>query len=195
MKNRYCKGMVHVVNEGETLFQISRTYRIPLALILRANPYVDVYNLKPKQEICIPISKPSRGPFASNQRKGPDNDNRRRGSVGASEQIEPVEVVESVGSVGSDGSVEMDGSVESAGSVEMVRPVRPVESVKPMVPKESVVPPESMKPIGDKAQLKSSSLSDTVSPVKRDSACQTPLEKIAVMETEVTMPGDADSKA
>lgn len=34
---------------------ISRKYRVPLALILRANPYVDVYNMQIGQEICVPV--------------------------------------------------------------------------------------------------------------------------------------------
>lgn len=55
MNRRYCNGMVHVIKQGETLYQLSRRYRVPLALILRANPYVDVYNLQVGQEICIPV--------------------------------------------------------------------------------------------------------------------------------------------
>ena len=58
MNQRFCNGMIHVIKPGENLYQLSRKYRVPLALILRANPYVDVYNLQPGQEICIPMSKP-----------------------------------------------------------------------------------------------------------------------------------------
>ncbi len=58
MNKRYCNGMVHVIKQGETLYQLSRRYRVPLALILRANPYVDVYNLQVGQEICIPVVRP-----------------------------------------------------------------------------------------------------------------------------------------
>lgn len=61
MNKRYCNGMVHVIKQGETLYQLSRRYRVPLALILRANPYVDVYNLQPGQEICIPVVRPYNG--------------------------------------------------------------------------------------------------------------------------------------
>ena len=43
MNQRFCNGMVHVIKEGETLYQLSRMYRIPVALLMRANPYVDVY--------------------------------------------------------------------------------------------------------------------------------------------------------
>lgn len=61
MNKRYCNGMVHVIKQGETLYQLSRRYRVPLALILRANPYVDVYNLQVGQEICIPVARPFGG--------------------------------------------------------------------------------------------------------------------------------------
>lgn len=61
MNNRYCNGMVHVIKPGDTLYQLSRRYRVPLALILRANPYVDVYNLQTGQEICIPVVRPYNG--------------------------------------------------------------------------------------------------------------------------------------
>ena len=60
MNQRFCNGMIHVIKPGDNLYQLSRRYRVPLALILRANPYVDVYNLRPGQEICIPMSRPSR---------------------------------------------------------------------------------------------------------------------------------------
>lgn len=58
MKQRFCNGMIHVIKQGDNLYQLSRKYRVPLALILRANPYVDVYNLQVGQEICIPMSRP-----------------------------------------------------------------------------------------------------------------------------------------
>ena len=61
MNQRYCNGMVHVIKQGENLYQLSRMYRVPLALILRANPYVDVYNLQIGQEICIPVARPFPG--------------------------------------------------------------------------------------------------------------------------------------
>lgn len=63
MNHRYCNGMIHVIKEGDNLYQLSRQYRVPLALIMRANPYVDVYNLTVGQEICIPVGRPSPGIF------------------------------------------------------------------------------------------------------------------------------------
>lgn len=61
MNRRYCNGMVHVIKPGDTLYQISRYYRIPMAMLLRANPYVDVYNLQVGQEICIPMVRAHQG--------------------------------------------------------------------------------------------------------------------------------------
>ena len=31
MNRRYCNGMVHVIKPGDTLYQLSRYYRIPMA--------------------------------------------------------------------------------------------------------------------------------------------------------------------
>ena len=55
MDTRFCNGMTHIVRQGDTLYQISRLYDVPLGVILRANPYVDVYNLQIGQEICVPL--------------------------------------------------------------------------------------------------------------------------------------------
>lgn len=55
MANKACNGIRYMIRKGDTLYKISRTYRVPLALILRANPYVDVYNLQIGDEICIPL--------------------------------------------------------------------------------------------------------------------------------------------
>lgn len=77
MNQRFCNGMIHVIKPGDNLYQLSRRYRVPLALILRANPYVDVYNLKPGQEICIPMSRPVRPiPGQSSPMMGEDSGNR-----------------------------------------------------------------------------------------------------------------------
>ncbi|MFW5646714.1 MAG: LysM peptidoglycan-binding domain-containing protein [Acetivibrio ethanolgignens] len=51
----YCEGKIHVIKAGDTLYSISRMHRVPLAMILRANPYVDVYNLQVGDEICVPV--------------------------------------------------------------------------------------------------------------------------------------------
>ena len=42
----HCNGIMHTVKSGDTLYSISLEHKVPLALLLRANPYVDVYNLQ-----------------------------------------------------------------------------------------------------------------------------------------------------
>lgn len=53
-----CNGTRYTIKKGDTLYSISRQYDVPLAMILRANPYVDVYNLQIGQSICIPTEAP-----------------------------------------------------------------------------------------------------------------------------------------
>lgn len=53
----YCNGYTHTIKQGDTLYALSRSYQVPLALLLRANPYVDVYNLQPGDTVCIPMKK------------------------------------------------------------------------------------------------------------------------------------------
>lgn len=93
MNQRYCNGMVHVIKQGDNLYQLSRRYRVPLGLILRANPYVDVYNLQPGQEICIPVARPYPGmmrPFF-----GPKPQQRPIPPTGSSDNSGPSEEPES----------------------------------------------------------------------------------------------------
>lgn len=45
---------MYMIEQGDTLYSISRRYNVPLALILRANPFADIYNLQTGDEICIP---------------------------------------------------------------------------------------------------------------------------------------------
>lgn len=59
--NRYCNGVIHTVRKGDTLYSLSRQYDVPLVAILRANPYVDIYNLMIGSRICIPTG-PQRPP-------------------------------------------------------------------------------------------------------------------------------------
>lgn len=51
---QYCHGFLYTVQKGDTLYRLSRRYRVPLWAILYANPYVNIYNLQPGDEICIP---------------------------------------------------------------------------------------------------------------------------------------------
>lgn len=51
----HCNGIMHTVRSGDTLYSISMEHKVPLALVLRANPYVDVYNLQVGETICVPV--------------------------------------------------------------------------------------------------------------------------------------------
>ncbi len=78
MNYEYCEGRVHVIEEGDTLYQLSRRYNVPLALILRANPISDVYNLQIGDEICIPtmIGNPPERPEIPGMPDRPERPNR-----------------------------------------------------------------------------------------------------------------------
>lgn len=48
----------YVIKQGDTLYSISRRFNVPIALLFRANPYAEIYNLQVGDEICIPVIKP-----------------------------------------------------------------------------------------------------------------------------------------
>ena len=49
-----CSGPVHVVEPGDTLYGIAQKYHTRVRVLLDLNPFVDIYNLQPGDEICIP---------------------------------------------------------------------------------------------------------------------------------------------
>ncbi len=51
-----CRGYVHLVKSGDTLYKLARQYDVKLFDIMRLNPYVNVYNLQIGDEICIPTT-------------------------------------------------------------------------------------------------------------------------------------------
>ncbi|OUQ68928.1 hypothetical protein B5E53_05250 [Eubacterium sp. An11] len=55
-----CSGPVHVVEPGDTLYGIAQKHHTRVRVLLDLNPFVDIYNLQPGDEICIPAS-PSSG--------------------------------------------------------------------------------------------------------------------------------------
>lgn len=63
MNYEYCDGVTHTIKKGDTLYEISRKHNVPLALLLRANPYVDVFNLQVGDTICIPASQNQMTPY------------------------------------------------------------------------------------------------------------------------------------
>lgn len=54
MNYEYCAGVTYTIKNGDTLYEISRRHGVPLAMLLRANPYVDVFSLQAGDTICIP---------------------------------------------------------------------------------------------------------------------------------------------
>lgn len=51
-----CRGIVHVVKQGDTLYNIAKLYKIKVYDIMKSNPYVNIYNLQVGDELCIPVS-------------------------------------------------------------------------------------------------------------------------------------------
>ncbi len=49
----------YVVQSKDTLYSISRHFNVDLGMIIQANPFVNVYNLRVGEVLCIPISAPS----------------------------------------------------------------------------------------------------------------------------------------
>lgn len=56
--------LIHIIKSGETLNQIAKDYRTPLATILRANPSINPNLIYPGQSIIIPgVPSPESSPY------------------------------------------------------------------------------------------------------------------------------------
>lgn len=53
-----CNGIVYVIREKDTLYQIAKQYNVRVKDIMRKNPYVNIYNLQIGDELCIPAAGP-----------------------------------------------------------------------------------------------------------------------------------------
>lgn len=51
-----CRGIIHVVAAGDTLYNLGKKYHVSVTQLMYANPYVNIYNLQIGDELCIPIS-------------------------------------------------------------------------------------------------------------------------------------------
>lgn len=49
-----CKGTLHTVVKGDTLYMIAKNYKVSLNAIMDSNPDLDPYNLRIGMKICIP---------------------------------------------------------------------------------------------------------------------------------------------
>lgn len=52
-----CRGMVHVIENGDTLYNLGKKYHVSVTQLMFANPYVNVYNLQVGDELCIPARR------------------------------------------------------------------------------------------------------------------------------------------
>jgi LysM repeat protein len=53
-----CPGFFYVIQAGDTFFQLSQRFNVPLDAILAANPGVDPQSLQIGQTVCIPTGEP-----------------------------------------------------------------------------------------------------------------------------------------
>ena len=84
-----CDGMTYTIKQGDTLYGISRKYDVPLAMILHANPYADVYRLNVGDTICIPMKKKCcKKPCSSGNRGiSEENDSSMNNGMGVENNI------------------------------------------------------------------------------------------------------------
>ena len=84
-----CDGMTYTIKQGDTLYGISRKYDVPLAMILHANPYADVYRLNVGDTICIPMKKKCCKKLCSSGNRGisEDNDSSMNNGMGVENNI------------------------------------------------------------------------------------------------------------
>lgn len=54
-QEKLCRGLIYKVEAGDTLYSISRRYGLKVRDLMRANPFVNVYQLQIGEEICIPL--------------------------------------------------------------------------------------------------------------------------------------------
>jgi LysM repeat protein len=55
-KTMYC--ISYVVQQGDTLYSISRRYNVSVEALMQANPLLNIYSLQVDEAICIPVSTP-----------------------------------------------------------------------------------------------------------------------------------------
>lgn len=57
MRSPGCSGFLHKIEAGDTFYNLSKKYNLPLEVILNANSHLDPYNLRIGSMICVPISE------------------------------------------------------------------------------------------------------------------------------------------
>lgn len=54
-----CYGVYHVIERGDSLYKLSKKYRVSVSDLMNANPYADVYNLQIGEILCVPAGNSS----------------------------------------------------------------------------------------------------------------------------------------
>jgi peptidoglycan endopeptidase LytF len=73
-----CEGFMYTIRAGDTLYMLSRTYRVNLDTLMRANPNLDPYNLRIGMQICIPVSNNTTGSSQAEQTSATDENNEEK---------------------------------------------------------------------------------------------------------------------
>ena len=55
MSYNQCEGVLHEIRKSDTLYRLSRFYKVSIDDIMEKNPMIDVYNLKIGDKLCIPM--------------------------------------------------------------------------------------------------------------------------------------------
>ena len=83
--------LYYEIKRGDTLYAISRRYNVDLNWIIMANPFINVYNLRPGEVLCIPcIPKAGQGHFTTYLVEEGDT----LGSVAQKHGINPADLLE-----------------------------------------------------------------------------------------------------
>ncbi|MEY8391832.1 LysM domain-containing protein [Lachnospiraceae bacterium 45-W7] len=67
-----CRGIIHVIQKGDTLYQLGKRYHVSVGQLMFSNPFVDVYNLQIGDELCIPATIQPREAGAMERRQYQD---------------------------------------------------------------------------------------------------------------------------
>lgn len=57
-----CPGFIYIIQAGDTFFELSQRFNVPVDAILAANPGVDPQKLQIGQAVCIPTAPPGPPP-------------------------------------------------------------------------------------------------------------------------------------
>lgn len=79
---RRCRGLYHVIEQGDTLYSLGKRYHVSVSDLIRANPYVNVYNLRIGEELCIPVRPPKPQPRTNEEEDWMDQMRERREEQG-----------------------------------------------------------------------------------------------------------------